>query len=125
LSSSSSSSIQEGSIGTGADGSIDLDVEYSDEVKDILTQYTEKKKRRQALVGKITSTKCSKSITVVVEHGKYFPKYNKMIQKRKKIMAHDEEEKGRMGDTVRIVPCRPMSKKKRHALIDIIRRAPV
>lgn len=39
-------------------------------------------------------------------------------------MAHDEEERGFLGDTVRIVPCRPMSKKKRHKLMDIILRPP-
>ncbi|RYH10253.1 30S ribosomal protein S17 [archaeon] len=87
-----------------------------------MNQYEERKKRRQALVGEVVSVKCSKSITVRVEYQKYFPKYDKHISRHNKFMAHDEQEQCKLGDVVRIVPCRPMSKRKRHALIDIIRR---
>lgn len=53
---------------------------------------------------------------------KYFPKYDKSVSRRKKFMAHDENCESKLGDIVRIVPCRPMSTRKRHALIDILRR---
>jgi small subunit ribosomal protein S17 len=78
--------------------------------------------RKQSLIGTVVSTKCSKSISVRVEHRKLNKKYNVYYSVHRKIMAHDEEEKAKMGDIVRIVPCRPMSRKKRHKLMDIIRR---
>ena len=102
--------------------SVSVEKEYQGEIQDILTQYEERKKRRQALVGEVVSVKCAKSITVRVEYQKYFPKYDKYVSRHNKFMAHDEQEQCKLGDVVRIVPCRPMSKRKRHALIDIIRR---
>ena len=75
------------------------------------------------MVGTVVSTKCSKSITVQVIRSKFIPKYHARINVRRKVMAHDEEEIGNVGDVVRIVPCRPMSRKKRHKLMDIIRRS--
>lgn len=101
----------------------EMQQEYAKEISDIMESYEERKKRKQSLVGIITSTKCAKSITVQVEHEKYYPKYNKSVKSRKKVMAHDEEGRGQVGDVVRVVPCRPMSKKKRHALIDIVKAA--
>lgn len=101
-----------------------VEVEYKKEIDDILIDYDERKKRRQSMIGTVVSTKCSKSISVLVAHQKFFPKYNKYISRHKKVMAHDEEEICEMGDTVRIVPCRPMSRMKRHSIIDILRKAP-
>ena len=98
-----------------------LEEDYRAEIDDIKKQLAEKKRRIGSLVGKVVSTKCSKSVNVLVEHMKFFPKYNKSIQRRKKIMAHDENEIGREGDMVRIAMCRPHSKKKRHYLIDILK----
>lgn len=97
--------------------------EYEKEVSDILEDYDERVKRRQALVGVITSTKNTKTITVEVERKKWYAKYNKAMTSHKKFMAHDEEELGATGDIVRIVPCRPLSARKRHKLIDIIRKS--
>lgn len=82
-------------------------------------------KRRQAMIGIVVSDKCSKSITVQVIREKFVAKYNKTTRVRRKFMAHDEEEKADLGDVVRIIPCRPMSKKKRHALIDILKKGKV
>ena len=101
-----------------------LEMEYKKEIDDILTDYDERKKRRQSMIGRVVSTKCAKSISVLVAHQKFFPKYNKYISRHKKVMAHDENEICEMGDTVRIVPCRPMSKMKRHMIIDILSKAP-
>ena len=101
-----------------------LETDYKKEIDDILTDYDERKKRRQSMIGRVVSTKCAKSISVLVAHQKFFSKYNKYISRHKKVMAHDENEICEMGDTVRIVPCRPMSKMKRHAIIDILRKAP-
>ena len=101
------------------------DSSYQKEIEEIKENYLERAKRKQSLVGKVVSTKCSKSITVEVHHEKLFKKYNKTIRMRKKFMAHDEEELAKDGDLVRISPCRPMSRKKRHALMDIIQKAVV
>ena len=102
----------------------ELEKEYENEINDILKGYEYRAERRQALVGKIVSTKCLKTINVLVGHDKYIQKYDKHIRRHRKIMAHDEDNLGELGDIVRIVPCRPRSKKKRHALKDIIRKAP-
>jgi small subunit ribosomal protein S17 len=99
-----------------------VEAEYKTEISDILAGYEEKKKRRQAMIGTVVSVKCSKSIVVRVPRDKFNSKYNKTIQVHKRIMAHDQDETGQLGDLVRIVPCRPVSRKKRHSLIDIIRR---
>ena len=101
-----------------------LETEYQQEVDDILKGYQFRAERRQALVGKVVSTKCMKTVNVLVPHWKYIPKYDKKIRRHNKEMAHDEESLGELGDLVRIVPCRPMSKKKRHVLKDIIKKAP-
>lgn len=103
---------------------LSLEKDYEEEIADIMNVYDERKKRRQALVGNVVSTSCAKSITVRVEHEKYFPKYNKRAKTHRKIMAHDEAQVCLVGDTVRVVPCRPLSRKKRHALIDVIYRPP-
>ncbi len=99
-----------------------IEVEYAAEISDVMKEYETRMARKQALLGIVTSTKCTKSVTVTVTHETYISKYNKFIRRDKKIMAHDEEDRGRLGDFVRIIPCRPRSKKKRHALLDIIRR---
>ena len=81
-------------------------------------------KRKQSMIGTVVSTKCKKSVTVQVVRKVYVPKYNSYRRKMRKVMAHDEEELGRLGDVVRIVPCRPMSRKKRHSILDFIRKVP-
>lgn len=100
-----------------------VEVEYKTEIEDILKQYESKLARRQAKVGVVVSDKNAKSISVQVEHAKYFPKYNKYMNKRRNIMAHDEEELAEEGDLVRIIPCRPMSRWKRFKLIDVLKKA--
>ena len=102
--------------------SVDPQEEYQKEISDIENQYEERKKRRQSMIGIVVSDKCSKSVTIKVEREKYFSKYDKHVKRTRKFMAHDEEEKCDMGDVVRIVPCRPMSKMKRHSVIDIIKK---
>jgi len=105
--------------------SLDREADYKKEISDILHDYDERKERRQSLVGTIVSTKNQKTVSVQVLREKFFPKYNKVLSARKKVMAHDEEEIGSVGDVVRIVPCRPMSRMKRHKLLDILRKTKV
>jgi len=83
---------------------------------------TETKLRKQR-VGIVTSTSMDKSITVVVERKLQHPIYGKFVKKSKKFMAHDEKNESNVGDTVRITESRPLSKRKRWRLIEIIERA--
>jgi small subunit ribosomal protein S17 len=101
-----------------------LEAEYKEEIDFIRNTHEENKKRKQAKIGEVVSTKCKKTVNVMVKHMKFYPKYNKYQQRRKKIMAHDENEVGKVGDIVRIATHRPMSKHKRHYLIDILKKAP-
>jgi small subunit ribosomal protein S17 len=74
-------------------------------------------------VGEVVSTKMAKTIVVEVSRRVPHPLYKRIIGKRKKFYAHDEESTARTGDVVRIVECRPLSKTKRWQLAEVIRRA--
>jgi small subunit ribosomal protein S17 len=74
-------------------------------------------------VGQVVSTKMTKTIVVEVSRRVPHPLYKRIIGKRKKFYAHDEEGRAKMGDVVRIVECRPLSKLKRWKLADIVRKA--
>jgi small subunit ribosomal protein S17 len=74
-------------------------------------------------VGQVVSTKMQKTIVVEVSRRVPHPLYKRIIAKRKKFYAHDPEGTARLGDVVRIVECRPLSKLKRWQLSEVIRRA--
>ncbi len=74
-------------------------------------------------VGSVVSTKMAKTIIVEVTRRVPHPLYKRIINKRKKFYAHDEDGKAQMGDVVRIIECRPLSKLKRWELKDIVRKA--
>jgi small subunit ribosomal protein S17 len=74
-------------------------------------------------VGQVVSTKMQKTIVVEVGRRVPHPLYKRIISKRKKFYAHDEEGTAHLGDVVRIVECRPLSKLKRWRLAEVIRRA--
>jgi len=78
---------------------------------------------RKERVGLVTSNKMQKSITVAVERRFKHPKYGKFVTKTKKFMAHDENQECNIGDTVKIMECRPLSKNKRWRLVTIIEKA--
>ena len=71
----------------------------------------------------VSSTKMQKTIVVEVSRRVPHPMYKKIVKKRKKFYAHDEEGAARVGDVVRIVECRPLSRLKRWRLAEVIRRA--
>jgi small subunit ribosomal protein S17 len=114
-----SSEIRAPKSGESGDHAV-LTEEYKQEINDLWETYAMRQARRQCLVGIVTSTKNAKSITVTVTRQKLIKKYRKWISRRKRFMAHDEEETANVGDLVRIVPCRPKSRKKRHMLMDIL-----
>jgi small subunit ribosomal protein S17 len=83
---------------------------------------TERSKRKE-VTGKVVSNKMNKSITVLVERRVQHPIYKKIINKSSKFMAHDENQSCGIGDIVRITETRPLSKKKRWRLVEIIKKA--
>jgi small subunit ribosomal protein S17 len=78
---------------------------------------------RKERVGIVTSNKMEKSITVNVERKIKHPTYGKFMKKSNKLSAHDEKNECGIGDTVRIMETRPISKSKRWRLVEIIERA--
>ena len=83
-----------------------------------------RKSLKNEKVGQVVSTKMQKTIVVEVSRRVPHPLYKRIIGKRKKFYAHDEDGTARTGDVVRIVECRPLSKLKRWRLMDVVRRAP-
>jgi small subunit ribosomal protein S17 len=75
-------------------------------------------------VGRVVSNKMQKSVTVSVERLIRHPVYGKFIRRTTKIMAHDEDGTCKEGDTVAIVECRPISKRKAWRVVEILERAP-
>ena len=80
----------------------------------------EKTNNRQEFTGKVISAANNKTITVLVETYKKDPLYGKRVKYSKKYAAHDENNKAKVGDTVRIRSTRPLSKTKRFELVDIL-----
>ena len=78
---------------------------------------------KRELVGVVVSDKANKTITVKVETYKKDPKYGKRIKYSKKYTAHDEENVAKIGDKVRLVATRPLSKTKRYELVKVIEKA--
>ena len=83
----------------------------------------EVRKLRKEKVGLVVSNKMNKSIVVEVERKIKHPKYGKFIKKTSTFMAHDETNNCNIGDTVRIMETRPLSKNKCWRLVEIIERA--
>jgi small subunit ribosomal protein S17 len=82
-------------------------------------------KRVRTLQGKVVSDKMDKTITVAVERRVKHPVYGKYITRTTKVHAHDEENQVKVGDTVIVRECRPLSKNKSWTLEEIVERATV
>lgn len=83
----------------------------------------EKRNLRKERIGVVTSNKMEKSIVVSVERKVKHPKYGKFVKKTSKFVAHDEKNDCGIGDTVRIMETRPLSKNKNWRLVEIVERA--
>ncbi|HXI43055.1 MAG TPA: 30S ribosomal protein S17 [Bryobacteraceae bacterium] len=83
----------------------------------------EKKGHKNEKIGEVVSIKMTKTIIVQVSRRVPHPLYKRIITKRKKFYAHDEESRAKLGDVVRIIECRPLSKLKRWRLGEVVRRA--
>jgi small subunit ribosomal protein S17 len=78
---------------------------------------------RKERVGIVTSSKMDKSIVVTVERKVMHPKYGKFVKKSTKFVAHDEKNECGLGDTVKIMETRPLSKTKRWRLVEVVEKA--
>jgi small subunit ribosomal protein S17 len=86
-------------------------------------QETKDRGVRQELTGVVTSTKMEKTIVVKVTRAVQHPLYQRVVRHAKKYYAHDETGEAKLGDKVRIVSTRPLSKLKRWRLQDIVQRS--
>ena len=78
---------------------------------------------RKTRVGKVVSDKMDKTIVVAVVDNVKHPLYNKIIKRTYKLKAHDENNECKVGDTVKVMETRPLSKDKRWRLVEIVERA--
>ena len=78
---------------------------------------------RKERIGIVTSNKMDKSLVVSVGRQVKHPMYGKFVKRTKKFVAHDEEQTCNIGDTVRIMETRPMSKRKCWRLVEVVERA--
>jgi small subunit ribosomal protein S17 len=79
--------------------------------------------KRKERIGTVVSNRMQKTITVAVNRRVKHPIYGKFVQKTTKFLAHDEKNEAGIGDTVRIMETRPLSKRKRWRLVEIVERA--
>ncbi len=84
---------------------------------------SERTTMRKTTVGKVVSNKMDKTIVVAIEDSVKHPLYSKIIKRTVKRKAHDENNECNIGDTVRIMETRPLSKDKRWRLVEIIEKA--
>lgn len=82
-----------------------------------------KDSKKNEKIGSVVSNKMAKTIVVEVIRRVPHPLYKRIVSKRKKFYAHDEDGKAKVGDVVRIVECRPMSRLKRWELGEVVRQA--
>ncbi|WNK20537.1 30S ribosomal protein S17 [Halomonas piscis] len=80
-------------------------------------------KKTRTLTGTVVSDKMDKSIVVMIERRERHPIYEKYVKRSTKLHAHDETNQARAGDTVSIRECRPLSRKKSWALIEVVEQA--
>ena len=84
---------------------------------------SEERNTRKTRVGKVVSDKMEKTIVVAVEDHVRHPLYKKIVKRTYKLKAHDENNECRIGDTVKVMETRPLSKDKRWRLVEIIEKA--
>ncbi|MEN3026256.1 MAG: 30S ribosomal protein S17 [Chlorobiota bacterium] len=79
--------------------------------------------RRRVLIGRVVSNKAHKTIVVAIERDVMHPLYKKTYKRTTKVMAHDEHNRCQIGDLVKVVEWRPLSRRKRWMLVEILQRS--
>jgi small subunit ribosomal protein S17 len=87
------------------------------------TETSDAGKTVRTLTGQVVSNKMDKTIAVSIERVVRHPTYGKFVRRTTKLLAHDENNEAREGDTVSITPCRPLSRHKSWRLLAIVERA--
>ena len=85
----------------------------------------EERNLRKIMVGTVTSNKMDKTIVVSVQTSVKHPIYNKIVKRTYKLKAHDEENKCEIGDKVKVMETRPLSKEKRWRVVEILEKAQI
>lgn len=80
-------------------------------------------KTQRSIIGRVVSDKTDKTRTVLVERKVRHPLYGKFIRRSTRLYVHDEGNESHVGDTVRVRECRPLSRLKRFALVEVVSRA--
>jgi len=93
------------------------------EIKEAGASAVREKSRKKEFVGTVKSDKMMKTIVVTIETMKLHPLYKKYVKRLKKVKAHDENNDAKIGDRVRVIECRPLSREKRWRLVEILERA--
>ncbi|MFQ5848129.1 MAG: 30S ribosomal protein S17 [Candidatus Methylomirabilales bacterium] len=83
----------------------------------------EQRRRRKVFVGTVVSDRMQKTVVVSVQRFLRHPEYNKLVRRRTQVKAHDEEQQCRVGDKVRIMETRPLSRDKRWRIVEIVQKA--
>ena len=83
----------------------------------------EERNLRKTRTGKVVSNKMDKTIVVAVQDNVKHPLYKKIVKKTYKLKAHDENNECKIGDTVKVMETRPLSKDKRWRLVEIVEKA--
>ncbi|HEY5133033.1 MAG TPA: 30S ribosomal protein S17 [Candidatus Krumholzibacteriaceae bacterium] len=83
----------------------------------------ESRKPRKSIVGRVVSDAMNKTVAVSVERIFQHPTYKKMIKRTSKIYAHDEERQAHVGDLVKVMSTRPLSKMKRWRVVEVLEKA--
>jgi small subunit ribosomal protein S17 len=84
---------------------------------------SEEKKIQRTVVGRVVSDKMDKSVSVAIERTIKHPVYGKYIRRTTKVMAHDAANECKQGDRVAIAECKPVSKNKSWAVVNVVERA--
>lgn len=90
---------------------------------EMTNQTATERNARKSRTGLVVSDKMEKTVVVAIERRVPHPVYGKMVTRTKRLKAHDEENSAKVGDTVRIVETRPLSKDKRWRVVEILDRA--
>lgn len=85
----------------------------------------EERNLRKVMIGTVTSDKMDKTVVVSVQTSVKHPMYNKIVKRTYKLKAHDEQNECKMGDKVKVMETRPLSKDKRWRVVEIIEKADI
>lgn len=84
---------------------------------------TDRKTTRKTEIGTVVSDKMDKTVVVLIKYNKRHPLYKKIIRRTSKLKAHDENNECKIGDKIKVMETRPLSKEKRWRLVEILERA--